>query len=103
MRAFLFVFLLCNLITAGCKQSHEKIIADTIITNAAIYTVDRDNPWADAVAIKSGKYIYVGNNSGVQAYRGLQTKVYDLNAKMAMPGINDAHIHPFMGGSKNLF
>ena len=102
MRVFLFVLILCGMLATGCEQS-SKNFADTIITNAAIYTVDEDNPWAEAAAIKSGKYIYVGDASGVQAHRGPLTKIHNLDGKMAMPGINDAHVHPFMGGSKNLF
>ena len=85
-RFFLFALILCSLISTGCKQSNETLIADTIITNAAIYTVDEDNPRAEAVAIKSGKYIYVGDASGVQAHRGPLTKIHDLDGKMANLG-----------------
>ena len=86
MRFFLFAVMLCSLISAGCEQPNKNLIADTIITNAAIYTVDEGNPWAEAVAVKSGKYIYVGDASGVQAHRGPLTKIHDLDGKMANLG-----------------
>ncbi len=77
--------------------------ADTVITGGKIYTVSDQQPWADAVAITDGMYTYVGNAEGVSAYIGDGTKVIDLEGKMAMPGINDAHVHPMEGAMKDLY
>jgi len=77
--------------------------ADTVLLNGAVYTVDQTHPWAEAVAIKDGRYVFVGSSEGARHYIGPQTRVSDLAGKMAMPGINDAHIHPVMGATQYLY
>ncbi len=63
---------------------------DQIIKNARIFTADRENPWATAMAVKDGKFIYVGDEAGLAAYEG---EVKDLGGKFIMPGIIDSHVH----------
>lgn len=89
--------------TASTLQSAGMAKADTILLNGHIYTLEGVHPWAEAVAIREGKYSYVGSNQGAQAYRGDKTEVIDLQGRMAMPGINDAHSHPWQGGMKRLY
>lgn len=67
--------------------------ADTIYTNGKIYTVNDKQTWAEAVAIKDGKFIKVGTNADVLAAKGENTNVVDLAGKFVMPGIQDAHLH----------
>lgn len=79
--------------------------ADTVYTNGRIYTVNEAQPWAEAVAIKDGKFIAVGSNTDVKAVTGDDTKVVDLAGKFVMPGVTDLHTHPFISpwyGSMNL-
>ena len=64
--------------------------ADQIIRNARIFTSDKDNPQATALAVKDGKFIYVGDEAGLSVYEG---KVTDLGGKFIMPGIIDSHVH----------
>ena len=64
--------------------------ADKIIKNAKIFTSDKDNPTASALAVKDGKFIYVGNEDGISEYEG---EVTDLGGKFVMPGIIDSHVH----------
>ncbi len=77
--------------------------ADYVFKNAAVYTIDSQNPTAQAIAIR-GKYItYVGTNEGVKAFIGDKTQVIDLEGQMLLPGFVDSHIHPtlamFAGGA----
>ena len=69
--------------------------ADTAYVNGNIYTVNEAQPWAEAVAIKDGKFLVVGSRADVEAVTGGDTKVVDLGGKFAMPGIVDLHVHPF--------
>ena len=64
--------------------------ADRIIKNAAIFTSDKDNPQATALAVKDGKFIYVGDEAGLSAFEG---PVTDLGGRFIMPGIIDSHLH----------
>ena len=72
------------------------IVADTVYTNGRIYTVNKARPWAEAVAIKDGKVMVVGSNTDVNSVTGDETQVIDLEGRLAMPGLIDAHIH--LGG-----
>ena len=68
--------------------------ADAIIKNAKIFTSDMDHPLATALAVKDGKFAYVGDDAGLSAYEG---EVTDLGGKFVMPGIIDSHVHVTMG------
>ena len=86
------------LVLAACSRQPQGEVADTVYTNGRVYTVDEAQPWAEAVAIADGKFIVVGSNEEVQAATGKDTEVIDLNGAFAMPGVQDAHLHPSTGG-----
>ncbi len=67
--------------------------ADRIIKNARIFTSDRDNPRSTALAVKDGKFVYVGDEAGLSAYEG---DVTDLGGRFIMPGLIDSHVHVTM-------
>jgi predicted amidohydrolase YtcJ len=77
--------------------------ADTTYTNGRIYTVNDGQVWAEAVAIKDGKFLAVGSNEDIAAVTGDGTDVIDLNGAFAMPGIGDAHMHPAMTMPRRAF
>jgi predicted amidohydrolase YtcJ len=68
--------------------------ADKIIKNAKIFTADKSRPQATALAVKDGKFVYVGDEAGLSAYEG---EVTDLGGKFIMPGIIDSHVHVTTG------
>lgn len=68
--------------------------ADQVFTNGKVYTVNKAQPWAEAVAVKGKKIVFVGSAKEAQSYVGKQTKVTDLSGKMLMPGFVESHIHP---------
>ena len=71
----------------------QKTEVDKIVTNARIYTSDSEHPYAEACAIKDGKFVYVGDKAGLDAYRG---ETADMGGKFIMPAILDGHVHvPF--------
>ena len=83
----------------GCYESKESLNKATLIfENASIYTVNKSQPWASAVAIKNGEIIFVGNDSDAKKYSDNQTKIINLNGKMILPGFHDIHVHPVHGG-----
>ena len=78
--------------------SDHQTLADSIYVNGQIYTVDVNESWAEAMAVKDGQLIAVGNNMKIEAHRGEHTVVHDLAGRMVMPGIHDTHAHPTVGG-----
>ena len=67
-----------------------------IFTNGKIYTVNKKQPWAEAVVVKDNKIAYVGDNKDAMAYAKDGAEVEDLGGKFMMPGIIDGHLHAIM-------
>lgn len=87
---FLVVYL------AACDRppvEAAKSAADRVFLNGAIYTVDADRSWAEAIAIREGKIVYVGNDEEAARHIGAETEIIDLVGQMMLPGFHDAHIH----------
>ncbi len=77
--------------------------ADIVIRDASVFTADAENNSAQAIAIKDGLFIYVGDNAGVEEYIGSETKVINADGGTVMPGTVDSHMHPMMGAVAYLF
>ena len=71
--------------------------ADRVFINGAVYTVDADRSWAEAVAVRNGQVIAVGGNQEIQQLIGDNTRVTDLNGQMMLPGFHDSHTHLLIG------
>ncbi|MYN39386.1 amidohydrolase family protein [Duganella sp. FT109W] len=76
--------------------------ADTVYRNGYVYTVDAKDSVQQALAVRGGRIVYVGDNDGVKALTGKKTEVIDLQGRMLMPGLIDGHMHPQSGGSRLL-
>jgi predicted amidohydrolase YtcJ len=72
--------------------------AETVLRNGYVYTLDRANPVARAVAVAAGRVVYAGSVAGVEGFIGPATEVIDVGGRMVMPGIHDGHVHPLAGG-----
>lgn len=97
----LVIFLIgCVALFINISASKAGGKADYIFKNAAIYTVDEKQPWAETIAVRANKILYVGSYSGVDAYIGDHTKIIDAAGKMILPGFIDSHLHPIWGGKR---
>lgn len=90
----LFVFML-----SVCEANKgETITADTVVYGT-IFTAEKENAGlAEAFAVKDGKFVYVGDRSGVKAYikKGV-TKLIDNTGKgLIIPACTEGHGH-FVG------
>lgn len=101
------------LLLVGCggersTQTHHvagevEQIADTVILDARIYVDGRSGNLASAAAIEDGRFVAVGDEDSVAAWIGAETEVLRLSGKAVLPGLLDAHVHPFQGGEKALY
>ena len=71
---------------------------DLVLRNGQFTTLDRSNPQANAVAIKDGRFVAVGQEREVMALAGSGSKVIDLKGRRAIPGLIDSHTHIIRGG-----
>ncbi|HEY7573872.1 MAG TPA: amidohydrolase family protein, partial [Thermoanaerobaculia bacterium] len=81
---------------AGPARAEQP--ADLILRNGAVYTLDASRSWAEAVAVRGGRIVYVGTSEGAGKLAGPSTRVVDLSGKMVLPAFHDAHVHPVSGG-----
>src|SRR5437773_11841166 len=86
--------------SAVSANAQPKPTATLIITNAAVYTVDKQHPTAEAVAVIGDHIVAVGSRAEIDSWRGPETKVIDAGGKLVLPGFNDAHVHFIQGGAQ---
>lgn len=78
----------------------EKMVADLVIMNGKVITVDKQFSIKQAVAVKDGKIVAVGKDEEIKKFINKVTKVLDIQGKPILPGINDSHMHGvFLGGT----
>ena len=72
-----------------------KETADKVYRNAKVYSValDGTETHAEALAVKDGKFAYVGDEAGVAEWIGDTTEVIDCQGKSVIPALGDAHLH----------
>ena len=94
------------LIGPGCAQGPDRdtaavaLPADLVLRGGAVYTMDSARSWAQAIAIRGGRIVFVGLDKDLPAHIGPATRVVDLKGRMLMPAFQDAHIHPISAGLK---
>ena len=84
------LFVLCGAVFFGAASAQQ---ADFVARNGNIWTVDKDNPRAQAIASLNGRLIYVGPDAGVANHIGDDTTVIDLEGAFVTPGFYDNHVH----------
>jgi hypothetical protein len=96
--------LACLALTCGAASASASAAApaDLVYRNGIVYTVDRQDSVQQALAVRGGRIVYVGANAGAAKFAGKRTRVIDLQGRMLMPGLVDAHMHPQSGGSRLL-
>lgn len=97
----LILFAVGLFMFSNCGVNKMENIADLVLKNGNIATVDAQNTIAKAIATKDGKILFVGSNEEAEKYVGSSTKVIDLDGKFVMPGFNDSHAH-FLGIGESL-
>ena len=76
-------------------------MADKILVNGKIWTVDPGRPWAEAVAVRDHKILAVGTTFDIRKTAGRTTEIIDLKNAFVLPGFIDSHVH-FINGGRSL-
>lgn len=71
---------------------------DIIFFNGKITTLNRNQPTAQAVAIKDGKFMAVGTDLEILPMAGEKTRQINLKGRGVLPGLFDNHTHIIRGG-----
>jgi len=93
-------------LTACDQKSPDAMVgapADLVVMNAKVYTDGTSGSQQSAFAVTDGKFVAVGSEESIAPYIGETTEVVDAAGQAVLPGLIDAHVHPWQGGEKVLY
>lgn len=82
----------------SCQSTSENTMADIIFLGGVVWTVNPNQPIAEALAIKGNKIFKVGSSSEMESITGDSTEVINLEGAFVLPGFIDSHTHFLDGG-----
>jgi len=87
-------------LVAPLPAQQATVVADLLLLNGQVWTVDKAQPAAEAVAIWQGRILAVGKSADLKPLAGPKTRVIDLHGRRVLPGFIDSHIHMLGGGTR---
>jgi predicted amidohydrolase YtcJ len=94
MKTLIALSLAGLLSVAAFFQKPEKPEpADLVLKNGLVYTLNDDQPRAEAVALRYGQIVFIGSTADAKKYEAKTTRVVDLKGRVVVPGLADAHYH----------
>ncbi len=81
------------LIVGALGRVDSQEVADLVLRNGKIVTMNPAQPEARALAIKGDRILAVGSDEQVQKFIGRSTRVIDLRGKLVVPGLIESHAH----------
>ena len=82
----------------GDTGKTPAVQADVVLINGKVWTVNKAQPEAAAIAVWQERILAIGNNEEVKALIGPRTKVIDLKERRVVPGFHDSHAHLLPSG-----
>lgn len=83
----------------GC-ETFAPPTADMVLLDGRVFTGDPQSPWVEGIAIRGETIQAVGTTEEMRRYRGDGTRIVNLEGRLVIPGINDAHVHAPWGSGK---
>ncbi|MBB3167903.1 amidohydrolase [Simiduia aestuariiviva] len=96
MRAIVWFILGLNATLFISSAQSDTHPADLIITNGSLFVSGEVHPTHDSIAIHNGIIVGVFENKDIQQYTSAMTRIIDVESKLVIPGIIDAHHHSIM-------
>jgi hypothetical protein len=94
LRRSLFAIIAC---LAGCPSAYAQQTdlnaPSLVLVNGKVLTMDGQSRTAEAVAIRDGKFLAIGDNATIRSMAGSGTRTIDLAGKTVVPGLIDTHAH----------
>src|SRR5690242_21941648 len=83
------VILTLTVMNLPVHADKPAFVADTIIINAVVHTMDTSQPTAEAVAIYANRIVAVGTTNDIRKLAGPNTRTIDAQKRLLLPGFND--------------
>ncbi|MDT3697335.1 MAG: amidohydrolase [Ignavibacterium sp.] len=93
MKYFITIFIIFSGLSSMLAQNNK-----TAFINGKVFTVNENQPLAQAVVVQDNKILFVGTNDEAKKFIDKNTNVVDLDGKLMLPGFNDNHVHFLTGG-----
>lgn len=88
------------LLTSLSVRAQQQSFADLVIVHGRVWTVDREHPRGEAIAIHDGRIVAAGSDADIAKWIGPTTRIIDAHGKTVLPGFIDAHVHFSSGGGE---
>lgn len=98
MKGFIIILMLFFSLGLVSQTNSRSEMADLVLLNGTVWTVNPDQPWAEAVALKGDKILEAGSSEEIKKMIGDNTQVIDLKGDLVLPGFIDSHTHFLDGG-----
>jgi len=85
--------LAIGVLLAGCGATPDGGPAELVVRGGAIHTSDAQQPVAQALAVRDGRFVQVGSSREAERWIGGATEVIDLDGQAVIPGLIDGHVH----------
>ena len=93
MKRFVVLLMLSVVSLPAFLYAQQKSGTDFVFTNANVYTVNANQPRAEAVVVKGDRIVFVGSNADAKKRAGTGAKEIDLQGATLVPGLTDSHYH----------
>jgi predicted amidohydrolase YtcJ len=87
------LILIVATLAAGTPVQPRQAVADLVLLDGKVLTVDERSRVATALAVRGGHFVAVGSNEDVRPYIGKATRVIDGRGRTVVPGLIDTHVH----------
>ncbi|MDG2250213.1 MAG: amidohydrolase [Gammaproteobacteria bacterium] len=87
---------------AQAEPPNSQAAPDYVVINARVFTVDEEQPLAEAFAVKGDRFVAVGSSSDIRNMASSSTEIIDAEGMTVTPGFIDAHSHPSGAGVNEL-
>ena len=95
IKLFKIFTLAAAMFLAACAQPPDEEI---VFINGKIYTLNEEQPVAEAVVVSQGRITTVGDTETIRAMADAHTRLIDLDGRVMLPGFHDLHVHPVFAG-----
>ena len=89
-------------VLAAAAPISSQVAPDYVVINAKVFTIDEDQPQAEAFAVKGDRFTAVGSSSDIRNLASSRTEIIDAEGMTVVPGFIDAHSHPSSAGVNEL-
>lgn len=72
------------------RAAARHAIADLVLFNGRILTMDARMPQAVAIAVRDGRIVALGDSADIEPLTNMATRLIDLEGRVVLPGLLDA-------------